>query len=91
MIYSFLRSFAPQCITTNTILSDCDGGIFLDLHKTFWFLSLPIPQFIVSYEIWYLVVYEIFVPDIAIYLIIPSAMESSLTSVDVLLFAFRRA
>ena len=88
MIYSFLRSFAPQCITTNTILSDCDGGIFLDLHKTFWFLSLPIPQFIVS---WYLVVYEIFVPDIAIYLINPAAMESSLTSVDVLLFAFRRA
>ena len=75
------RLFVPQFITT--YLSDCGKGILLDLHIPFWVLSPTIPQFMVSLLK--------FLSQTFLYLIKPAAMEPPLTTVDVLLFAFRSA
>ena len=73
--------FVSQFIITH--LSDCGRGILLDLHRRFWVLSPPIPQFMVSLLK--------FSSQAFLCLIKPAAMESPMTTVDVLLFACRSA
>ena len=72
-----------SCQFITTYLSVCGRGIFLDLHRTFWVLSPLIPQFTVSLLK--------FSSQTSLFLIKPAAMESLMTTVDVLLFAFRIA
>ena len=78
---SVARLFVPEFITT--YLSGCGRGILLDLHRTFWVLSPLIPQFTLSLLK--------FSSQTFSYLIKPAAMKFPMTTVDVLLFAFRSA
>ena len=80
-VLSVYRLFVLQFVTT--YLSDCGRGIFLDLHRMFWGSSPPVPQFMASLLN--------FSTHTLLYLIKPAAIESPITTIDVLLFEFRSA